>query len=210
MNSTNKTKGTMLIISAPSGAGKTTLCRHILGARPTIRSSVSYTTRKPREGEIDGVDYSFIVEKDFRKMIEEGEFAEWAEVHGNLYGTSRRRLQELMDEGFDVLLDIDVQGAKQIKKTCEGGVYIFILPPSLDVLRSRLAGRGSNTAEDMERRLGKAVDEIREYRMYDYVIVNNILEQSTVELETVIAAERLRTYRVDVDWMKKNFLDVED
>lgn len=196
----------MFIISAPSGAGKTTLCSEILNKVDNLRLSVSFTTRAPREGEVNNRDYTFIAEKEFRDMIAGGEFVEWAEVHGNLYGTSGKRLEELMKEGFDVLLDIDTQGAKQIRDSFREGIYIFVLPPSMTVLRERIEKRGSNTPEDMERRLRRAVDEIKDYALYEYVIVNDVLKESLSGLEAVITSERLRSNKIDPDWIKENFL----
>jgi len=151
-----KSKGSLFIVSAPSGAGKTTICKKIMKTMDNVKTSVSHTTRKPRLGEVDGEDYLFISEKKFRGMIQKGEFVEWAEVHGNLYGTSRKRLEKIVNNGFDVILDIDTQGAEQIRKTYGSGVFIFILPPSMSELRDRLEKRMSNTKEDMERRLKRA------------------------------------------------------
>jgi len=201
-----KTKGSVFVISAPSGAGKTTICKKLIGRDPNIRPSVSFTTREPRRGEANGVDYTFIGEKTFRRMIDLGEFVEWAEVHGNFYGTSRVRLEGLMRSGFDVLLDIDTQGASQIRHAAVRGVFIFILPPSLKVLRERLQKRKSNTREDMERRLLRASAEIKDYNIYDYVIVNDLLRDSIRKLEAVITTERLRSDRIDPKWIKHNFL----
>ncbi len=201
-----KSKGSIFVVSAPSGAGKTTLCRKIVTSDRKVRESVSFTTRPPREGEKDGVDYNFVSEAVFREMVSRSEFVEWAEVHGNLYGTSRRMLKNLMDDGLDVLLDIDVQGARQIRKTYKEGVFIFILPPSYDILRRRLGTRGDTSEEEMERRLGRALDEIRDYRRYDYVIVNDRLNDAVKGLAAVIAAQRLRTDKTDTTWIKENFL----
>jgi guanylate kinase len=200
-----KSKGSIFVISAPSGAGKTTICKKIAAADKTIRQSVSFTTRPPREGETNDEDYTFISEREFREMAERGEFVEWAEVHGNLYGTSRRRLEELVDAGFDALLDIDVQGALQIRNIFQDGVFVFILPPSMEVLRKRLGKRGSNTRADMERRLARATQEIRDYVHYDYVIVNDALRTAVKGLGAVIAAERLRSGKIDADWIKEIF-----
>jgi guanylate kinase len=200
-----KSKGSIFVISAPSGAGKTTICKKIAAADKAIRQSVSFTTRPPREGETNDEDYTFISEGEFREMAEKGEFVEWAAVHGNLYGTSRRRLEELVDAGFDALLDIDVQGARQIRNTFKDGVFVFILPPSMEVLRKRLGQRGSNTRADMERRLARATDEIRDYMHYDYVIVNDVLRAAVKALGAVIAAERLRSAKIDADWVKEIF-----
>ncbi len=201
-----KTKGSIFVISAPSGAGKTTICKKLIRRDPNIRQSVSFTTRGPRKGETDGVDYTFIGEKAFRRMIERNEFIEWAEVHSNFYGTSRKRLEGLLRSGVDVLLDIDTQGARQIRNALDGGVFIFILPPSIRVLRERLQNRKSNTREDMERRLRRAAVEIKDYIMYDYVIVNDLLRDALRRLEAVITAERLSSNRIDPKWIKDNFL----
>ncbi len=198
-----KSKGSIFIVSAPSGAGKTTLCKEIIDTVDRLKQSVSFTTRKPRKGEINGVDYSFISKEKFKKMITSGDFVEWAEVHGNLYGTSRRRLENILKSGSDVILDIDTQGARQIRKSCRGGVFVFILPPSMKVLRKRLENRGSNSKDDTERRLKRAVYEIRDYDKYDYVIVNNILKNSIRKLESIIIAERLRNKKIDTDLIRK-------
>jgi guanylate kinase len=200
-----KSKGSIFVVSAPSGAGKTTICKKIAAADKTIRQSVSFTTRLPRRGETNDEDYTFISEREFREMAERGEFVEWAEVHGNLYGTSRQRLKELVDAGFDALLDIDVQGALQIRSTFQEGVFVFILPPSMEVLRKRLGKRRSNTRADMERRLARATGEIRDYVHYDYVIVNDMLRAAVKGLGAVIAAERLRSGKIDADWIKEIF-----
>lgn len=198
-----KSKGSIFIVSAPSGAGKTTLCKKIIDTVDGLKQSVSFTTRKPRKGEINGVDYSFISKGKFKKMIASGDFVEWAEVHGNLYGTSRKRLENILKSGSDVILDIDTQGAKQIRKSCRGGVFVFILPPSMKVLRERLENRGSNSKDDTERRLKRAVDEIRDYDKYDYVIVNDILKNSVRKLESIIITERLRNNKIDTDLIRK-------
>jgi len=139
-------------------------------------------------------------------MIEKGEFVEWAEVHGNLYGTSRKQLEQLIAAGHDVILDIDTQGARQIRKTYGNGIFIFILPPSMTELKRRLEKRMSNTREDMARRLKRAVEEIREYKMYDYVIVNDLLNSSLRMFEAIIMAERQRSSRKDSAWIEKNII----
>ena len=197
-----RNKGSLFVVSAPSGAGKTTLCKQIIRIVDNIKPSVSFTTRPPRAGEVPNEDYCFVSEAEFRTMIDRGDFVEWALVHGNLYGTSSRQLQELISAGYDVLLDIDTQGARQIKKFFTNGVYIFILPPSMKELKHRLEGRMSNSVEDMNRRLQRAVEEIKEYNMYDYVIVNDILENSLKKLDAIIIAERLRSDKVDPDWIE--------
>lgn len=197
-------KGSIFIVSAPSGAGKTTMCKQILRIVDNIKPSVSYTTRLPRAGEVPGEDYFFVGEAEFRTMAERGEFVEWAQVHGNFYGTSRLKLEGLISAGYDVLLDIDTQGARQIRKSFNNGVYIFILPPSMIELKHRLEGRMSNSVEDMNRRLERAVDEIKEYYVYDYVIVNDILKNSLKKLEAIIIAERLRSSKIDPQWIVNN------
>lgn len=201
-----KSKGSLFIVSAPSGAGKTTICKKIMGTLDNVKTSVSYTTRSPRSGEVNDEDYSFISENKFRGMVQKGEFVEWAEVHGNLYGTSRKRLEKMINDGFDVILDIDTQGAEQIKKTFGNGVFIFILPPSMTELRARLEKRMSNTKEDMERRLKRAGEEIRAYKMYDYVIVNDVLKSSLCKFESIITAERQRSSKKDSAWIEKNII----
>ncbi|MDH4231711.1 MAG: guanylate kinase [Nitrospirota bacterium] len=197
-----RSKGSIFIVSAPSGAGKTTLCKKIVRMVDNIRPSISFTTRQPRAGEIPGEDYYFVSEDEFRSMIGRGDFIEWAQVHGNLYGTSRRKLEELIDAGYDMLLDIDTQGARQIRQAFSNAVYIFILPPSMTELKHRLERRMSNSVEDMNRRMLRAVDEIKEYKMYDYVIVNDMIEASLKKLEAVIIAERLRSSKISSQWIE--------
>jgi guanylate kinase len=197
-----RNSGSIFVVSAPSGAGKTTLCKHVIETLDNVRTSVSFTTRQPRLGEIPDEDYSFVEDKEFSAMIDRGDFVEWARVHGNFYGTSRLKLEELVSAGYDVLLDIDTQGARQIREVFSSAVSIFILPPSMRELKHRLEGRMSNSAEDMDRRLQRAVDEIREYKMYDYVIVNDIIKTSLKKLEAIIIAERLRSSKIDPQWIQ--------
>ena len=197
-----KSKGGIFIVSAPSGAGKTTLCKQIVKMVDNVKPSISFTTRQPRAGEIPGEDYYFVSEEEFRAMIDRGDFVEWAHVHGNLYGTSKRKLEELIDAGYDMLLDIDTQGARQIRQSFSNAVYIFILPPSMTELKHRLERRMSNSVEDMNRRMLRAVDEIKEYKIYDYVIVNDMLEASMKKLEAVIIAERLRSTKINPQWIE--------
>lgn len=201
-----KSRGRIFVISAPSGAGKSTLCSRLMKSDGNIRPSVSYTTRTPRAGESNNVDYTFVSQKKFMGMIAGGEFVEWAEVHGNLYGTSGKRLLSLVRSGVDVILDIDVQGADKIRKAVDGGVYVFIMPPSLSVLRARLEKRISGTKErpeDIERRLARARHEMDHYNEYDYVIVNDDLETALKEFRAIVTAERLRSWALDSRWIKK-------
>ncbi|MBI5188130.1 MAG: guanylate kinase [Nitrospirae bacterium] len=196
----------MFIVSAPSGAGKTTLCKKLDSVLSNLRHSVSYTTRPPRPREVNNRDYTFIDEDAFRLMIERGEFAEWARVHGQLYGTSKKRLEELLNAGIDVILDIDTQGAMQIKEKYKEGIYIFILPPSMKALRERLEKRMANSKDEIELRLRKAVDEIKDYYKYDYVIVNDIFKEALKELEAIIISDRVSTKRINISWIEDSFL----
>jgi len=183
----------MFVVSAPSGAGKTTLCQKLSEIVPNLKHSISYTTRPPRKREINNIHYTFVSKKKFKAMIQRGEFVEWAVVHGNLYGTSKRRLEELAKNGCDIVLDIDTSGAAQIRSKFKDAVYIFILPPSLEVLRERLRGRMTESDEEIKRRINRAKEEIADYRNYNYVIINNEFKKALRELESIIIAERLRT-----------------
>jgi guanylate kinase len=199
-------RGILFIISAPSGTGKTTLCKQLKSSVPGLWHSVSYTTRKPRPGEEHGREYFFIEEKTFQGMIERNEFMEYAHVYGNWYGTPRKALMDKMEQGIDVLLEIDVQGAMQIKKKFEDGVYIFILPPSMETLRARLQSRASDSPEDIARRLQKVKEEVWSYREYYYIVRNDDLTQSLRELQSIFLAERLKTKRLDMHWLEQNFI----
>jgi guanylate kinase len=190
-------KKLLFVVSGPSGVGKSTLCRHILQGIPEIRLSVSYTTRSPRSGEIDGKEYRFISEAEFRTKIEEHAFAEWAEVYGRLYGTPWKELEQEPGSRIDILLDIDVQGARQVMKTLQKAVTIFILPPSLETLKTRLAGRGTDSHEEQTRRFQKSQDEMKSYSEYQYTIRNETLDQAIIELRAVIVAERVRTTHME-------------
>jgi guanylate kinase len=183
--------GRLFVISAPSGAGKTTLTRMLLAADPAIKLSISTTTRPPRPGEVDGREYHFVEPARFEAMREAGEFLEWAHVHGNYYGTSKRWIVEQRALGHDVLLEIDWQGAQQVRKAFSDPVGIFILPPSVDALRDRLVGRGQDSAEVIARRLAAARAEMSHVSEFDYVIINNDLAQALVDLKTVVGAARL-------------------
>ena len=186
-------KGILYVISAPSGAGKSTLCRELLDIFSELRHSVSFTTRSPRVGETEGKDYHFVSREEFLRMIDAGEFAEWAEVHGNLYGTSLKVLQQSREEGIDLILDIDCQGAAQLKAKQVAGVNIFILPPSYGELRRRLEGRDSDSPEVIAKRLSNAADEIRQAGRYDYIVVNDIFSRAVEDLKSIIIAESHRT-----------------
>jgi guanylate kinase len=199
-------RGILFIISAPSGTGKTTLCKQLTANLPGLWHSISYTTRKPRPGETHGHDYFFIEEETFREMVARNEFVEWAHVYGQLYGTPRKSLTEKIDQGIDVLLEIDVQGAMQVKKRFEDSVSIFILPPSMTVLRARLQTRASDTAEEIQRRLHKVKEEVWSYREYAYIVRNEDLGRSLRDLESIFWSERLKTKRLNMSWLENNFI----
>ncbi|MBI4825876.1 MAG: guanylate kinase [Nitrospirae bacterium] len=196
-------KGDIFIVSAPSGAGKTTLCHELLRKLPNLRHSVSYTTRPPRRGEVDKVHYHFVTKKRFMKMIENNEFAEWAMVHGNLYGTAIKKLEESNNKGYDIILDIDIQGAAQMRRRFRDAYYIFILPPSGKALKERLSGRKSDSREEIKKRLERAIDEMASYNKYDYIIINDKLADALKELESIIVSSRLRIKRADLGRINK-------
>ena len=183
--------GHLFIVAAPSGAGKTTLVRMLLDHDPGIRVSVSSTTRAPRPGEQNGREYHFVDVQTFLDMVSRGEFLEWAEVHGNYYGTSKRWIETELAAGHDVLLEIDWQGAQQVRKAFPAAIGVFILPPSLDALKDRLAGRGTDSAETIARRFAAARDEMRHVDEFEYVIINDELPPALGNLQSVISAARL-------------------
>jgi guanylate kinase len=194
-----KRQGIIFILSAPSGAGKTTLYHGLRKAYPEIKLSVSCTTRAQRKGEVNGQDYRFIRVEQFEAMKSNGEFAEWASVHGNSYGTPRKPLDHSVQSGSDILLDIDVQGARQIKQAYPNAVSIFLLPPSLRELRRRLAARGTDGKEIIRRRLANAQDEIKARIYYDYYVVNREVNEAVRVLSSIVEAERSKVSRV-TEW----------
>ena len=183
--------GSIFIISAASGTGKTTLVSRVIASHPEIRVSVSHTTRAPRGGEIPGQHYHFIDPTKFEQLISEGAFLEYAMVYGNYYGTSIEGVKMLQDSGFDVILEIDVQGAQQVRRNLPEAVGIFILPPSFQVLAERLHGRGTDEPEVIEKRLNKARSEIEQSLLFDYVVVNDDLVQAEMDLVHIINSHRL-------------------
>ena len=191
-----KRKGIIFILSAPSGAGKTTLYHELRKIHPEIKLSVSYTTRPQRAGEVNGRDYCFISARQFATMKTRGEFAEWANVHGNLYGTPRLPLDRSIRTGRDILLDIDVQGARKIKRRYPPAVSIFLLPPSLRELRRRLSARRTDRPDVIRRRLANAQGEMRERIQYDYFVVNQDVDDAVRVLKAIVEAERARVSRV--------------
>jgi guanylate kinase len=184
--------GSLLIVAAPSGAGKTSLVRHLLQARPQVRLSVSFTTRRPRPGERDGVDYFFVDHPRFEALREAGQLLEWAVVHGNLYGTSREWIETQMNAGNDIVLEIDWQGAAQVMADFAMAIGIYILPPSMAALRERLIGRGQDAVEVIERRLAAARTELEQAYRFQYVIINQDFNAAAAELVAIADVARLR------------------
>lgn len=187
--------GNLIIVSAPSGAGKTTLVEAVMRLDQEVKESVSFTSRTPRAGEQHGVHYYFVARAEFEAMIERGDFLEWAEVHGNLYGTSRKVVEELRTAGRDVILTIDVQGADQARKLFSDAISVFVLPPSRDTLLRRLDTRGANSSEDLQTRLKNALYELAQYKNFDYIVINDDLNRATGELAAIVTAERCRRNR---------------
>lgn len=188
-------RGTLIVVSAPSGAGKSSLVVRALKQLRRLRYSISYTTRPPRGPERHGVDYFFVTEADFIAMRERGEFIESASVHGFYYGTHRATIEQMLAEGNDVILDIDVQGAAQMRERMSEAVTIFVLPPSKKVLEARLRRRNLNAPDDLARRLANATSEVRLYERFDYVIINDDRDRAFGALKAIITAERRRPFR---------------
>jgi guanylate kinase len=186
---------TVFIVSAPSGSGKSTLVARLLAGVPGLMFSVSYTTRRPRGNEVDGQSYHFVTRQEFEAMLARDEFLEWAEVFGNYYGTHRGILETARDRGCDLVLDIDVQGARQLKERIPEAVTVFILAPSKQILEQRLRARSEDRDDVIERRLNEAAEEIRNYKAYDYVLINRDLAESDIVLSAIVHAERVRRTR---------------
>ncbi len=187
--------GNLIIVSAPSGAGKTTLVAGAVERDNRVRPSVSFTSRPPRAGEEQGVHYHFVSRAEFEAMIAREDFLEWNEVHGNLYGTSRRAVEEIISAGLDAILTIDIQGAAQARKLFPEAVSIFVMPPSFEALAERLENRGTDTERDRRMRLSNALREMEQYVNFDYVVINDDLDRAIDELVAIITAERCRMAR---------------
>ena len=184
-------KGKLFIISGPSGAGKGTICKRLVD-ETKVEISVSMTTRQPREGEVDGKSYYFTTKEDFLKEVEADGFLEWAEVYGNYYGTPKSKLDEKLSAGIDVVLEIDIQGALNVKEVYPEGIFIFILPPSMAELRKRITGRGSETEESLKLRLSQTLKEVSYIDKYDYCVVNGELEEAVTRVKSIVIAEHSR------------------
>lgn len=184
--------GKLFVFSGPSGAGKGTICKRILAEMPKMSFSVSMATREPRKGEVDGKDYFFVSKEEFEEGIKEGKLLEYAEVYGNYYGTPKEAVKEKLAKGIDVILDIDIQGALNVKRNYPDAICIFILPPSMAELRKRLTGRGSETEESLERRLGQTLNELTFIEKYDYCVVNGELDEAVMRVKSIVTAEHSR------------------
>jgi len=187
-----KNKGDIFVISAPSGTGKTTLVRLLLSRFPTLSFSISYTTRLPRPGEVNGQHYFFVNEKEFKKSIAKGEMLEWAKVYGHYYGTPLTFVQEKIAAGKDIVLDIDIQGAQAVKKKMPEAILIFLIPPSWNELQRRITSRSSDSPEEIKKRLEAAKKEILAAREFDYIVINDVLENALKELVSIIQATKAR------------------
>jgi guanylate kinase len=185
--------GVLIVISAPSGGGKSEVLKRLLAEDPRIRYSVSYTSRAPRGDEVDGVNYHFVSRDEFKRLIAADAFYEWAEVHGNLYGTSAKVVEESIGKGQDIAMDIDVQGGLNIKRRQPNAALIFLMPPSMTILEQRLRGRASDDEEQVRLRLKNANQEIERWKDYDYVVTNEDIERTVAQVKTIVEAARLRT-----------------
>lgn len=202
--------GMLVVVSSPSGGGKGTLIKEVLRMLPIIGYSVSFTTRRPRSTEINGRDYHFISVPAFEAMIARGEFLEWARVHDNLYGTGIRAVKEKIEQGRDIILEIDVQGATHIRSLMLEAVQIFIMPPSFEVLRERLVGRGTENQSDLKLRLQNSRAEVAHYHEFEYIIINDELKKAAYQLASIITAEHLRRSRCSkpIEKLVESFKDV--
>jgi guanylate kinase len=196
--------GQIFVFSAPSGAGKSTIAEALMERVDALAYSISHTSRRPRGSEQDGVDYHFVTRSTFRDMIEKNAFLEWAEVHGHQYGTSLEAINKQASAGLDILMDVDVQGGRNIKKQFPESVLIFLLPPSLETLENRLTTRGTDDPSVVKRRMAQAAEEIKSCSWYDYIVINDDLEKAIHEAQSIIVSERCRWVR-RMDWVSAHF-----
>lgn len=204
-----KKKGLLIVISGPSGAGKGTICKKLVEKHENINLSVSATTRKPREGEIEGVSYYYKSKSEFENMIDNDEFLEFAKIYENYYGTPKKTIFDEISKGNDVILEIEMQGAMQVKKSYPEAVFVFILPPSLSELKSRIVGRGTETNAQIEMRFNSAYNEIKLVGEYDYFVFNNVVEKSVEDIEKIIMSEKMKVIRYKdeiIDLFEKEIL----
>lgn len=202
---TNKGKGLLIVISGPSGAGKGTICKRFMEKNKDVVLSVSATTRVPRNGELEGINYYFMSKERFKEKIRDNDFLEYAEVYDNYYGTPKSNVEEMLNSGRDVILEIDIQGALKVKENSEEGVFVFILPPSMEELKQRIINRGSETQESLMKRFKSAYKEINFVSRYNYAVVNDEVEIAVEKLEAIICAEKCR-----VDRLKHSILDSKE
>lgn len=188
-------RGTLFVVSSPSGGGKGSIIRSVLPVVQNLSYSVSYTTRGPRNGEVEGREYFFVNRNTFEEMVAAGEFLEWANVHGNFYGTAKQQVLDETANGLDIILEVDVQGAASVRKLLVDSISVFILPPSYEVLRERLIARGTDSPEELEIRLRNAPQELSQYSAFDYVILNDRIDRAAAQLASIIDAERARCVR---------------
>lgn len=201
----NRGRGLLIIISGPSGAGKGTICKSFMERNKNVALSVSATTRAPRAGEVEGVNYYFMSKEKFKEKIGHNDFLEYAEVYDNFYGTPKSNVEEILESGKDVILEIDIQGALKVKENTEEGVFVFILPPSMEELKQRIIKRGSETPESLMKRFKSAYKEINYISKYNYAVVNDTVDIAVQKLEAIIAAEKCR-----VDRIKESILDSKE
>ncbi len=188
-------RGILIVVSGPSGAGKGTVCKELLREDPSLRLSISATTRKPRIGESEGVNYFFFDKQKFEKMVEEDQFLEWAEVYGNYYGTPKAFVESQLESGNDVILEIDIQGAMKARQKYSDGVFIFIVPPSMGELEKRIKGRATETSEEIKLRFAKAATEMKYISKYDYIVVNDEVNKAAHKVLAILTAEKCKVER---------------